>query len=50
MKKKLLDRIETLETLIKVYSDRDQVRANELTKELHDLNMRLLDIMTSEVA
>lgn len=50
MKKKLLYRIETLETLIKVYSDRDQVRTNELTKELHDLNMRLLDIMTSEVA
>lgn len=50
MKKQLLERIESLETMISIYSDRDQIRTSELANDLHKANMQLLDIMTSEVA
>ena len=50
MKKQLLERIETLETMISIYSDRDEFRTAQLQKELRSLNMELLDIMTGEVA
>jgi len=46
--KELINKIEELETMIFIYSDRDQVRTIELEKELHKLNMQLLDLMTIE--
>lgn len=39
-------RIKEIESMIMVYSDRDQVRTKELEIELGFLNMEVLDLMT----
>lgn len=44
----LVKKIELLETMIAIYSDRDRVRMIELEKELYELNMQLLDEMTEK--
>jgi hypothetical protein len=44
--KKLMRRIKEIESMIMVYSDRDQVRTKELEIELGFLNMEVLDLMT----
>lgn len=41
----LLKRIERIETLISVYSDRDQIRVDSLLIELDSLNMAYLEGM-----
>lgn len=48
MKDEILKEIERIETLIMIYSERDQVRTSQLEMRLFDYNMRLLDIMTNE--
>lgn len=51
--KDLIKRIEKIEALIAVYSDRDLVRTKQLESQLRVLNALLLDIMshsTLEVA
>lgn len=48
--KELINKIEELETMIFIYSDRDQVRTIKLEKELHKLNMELLNQMTEKRA
>jgi len=44
--KKLMRRIKEIESMIMVYSDRDQVRTKQLEIELGFLNMEVLDLMT----
>jgi hypothetical protein len=44
----LRDLIESKQTLIMIYSDRDMNRVNELSNEVRALQMQLLDIMTLE--
>lgn len=46
--KKLKAQIEELEALIIVYSDRDRIRLEQLEKQLHKLNMSLLDVMSND--
>lgn len=41
-------KIEHLENLAAIYSDRDQVRMQELLNEIRANEMKLLDLMTSE--
>lgn len=48
--KELINKIEELETMIFIYSDRDKVRTIELENELYELNMILLDNMTEKRA
>lgn len=38
--------IKQLETMIFIYSDRDQVRVKQLEQRLFDLNMILLELMS----
>lgn len=44
----LRELIESKQTLIMIYSDRDMNRVNELSSEVRELQMQLLDIMTLE--
>lgn len=47
-KKRVMNKIELLETMIDIYSDRDQVRVRDLECDLFEANMELLEIMTNE--
>lgn len=47
-KKRLTNQIELTESLIQVYSGRDRIRTVQLESELFNLNMKLLDLMTSD--
>jgi len=42
----LIKQIENLESLIFIYSDRDQVRVKQLEQRLRGLNMMLLELMS----
>ena len=42
----LIKQIDHLESLIFIYSDRDQVRVKQLEQRLFDLNMILLELMS----
>lgn len=48
MIKRLIDLINHKETMIMIYSDRDQVRVKELQAELKELDNLLLDHYTKE--
>ena len=43
----LMERLDYLESMILVYSERDQERTKELIEELDAINMEILDIMST---
>lgn len=46
-KQELLNKIKDIELKIFIYSDRDEVRTEQLKMELKELNMQLLDKMVA---
>jgi Fe2+ or Zn2+ uptake regulation protein len=46
--KELRQRIETLETLAAIYSNLDQVRMNEIVRDIKTLESKLLDLMVQD--
>jgi len=48
MKEVLISKIKQKEEMIAIYSDRDEIRTEQLKSELHEMNMELLEVMTNE--
>ena len=45
--KQLIERVDYLESMILVYSERDQERTKELIEELDAINMEILELMVA---